>query len=147
MPTAQEKDLEKQISGVHVYTRNIAAAASLIAIGARLRPQMPVTATKGAGRGDDLLFWFENGEIECAGTKRPVAGWLTLFLCPWSDFDLPLEHPAAFLKASAENRQILVSAAKTAQAHPFKIVQRHNRIAVLGPALSEDDARRLLSQG
>ena len=137
----------RDLEGKHLFTRNIAAAAALISIGAKLRSQMPVTVTKSAGKPDDTVFWFENAAIDVAGVVRPVEAWLTLFLCPWSDFDLPLDHPAAFLKAAAENRSVLVSAVKTAQAQPFRVIQRGNRVAVLGPGLSEHDARRLLSQG
>ena len=136
----------KDLAGHHVYTRNIAAAASLLAIGAKLRPQMPVTvSTRGAG--EDVIFWFEPGEVEVAGIKRSVEAWLGLLLCPWSGFDLSLDHPVAFLKAGAENRQILVAGVKQAEKQPFKVIQRGNRIAVLGPAMSEANARRLLNEG
>ena len=141
MPALDAKDL----AGHHVFTRNIQAAAALIAIGARLRPQLPVTATRAKDRPEDVIFWFENGEIECGGVKRTAAAWLGLFTCPWSDFDLGLEHPAAFLKAAGENRTILVQAVKSAQSRPFRVVQRGNRIAVLGPDMSEGNFRRILS--
>ena len=140
----------KDLNGDHVYTRDIAAAANLIAIGAKLRSQMPVTATQRIGRdahAGDVLFWFENSEVELAGDKKSAAEWLALFLCPWSDFKLSLDHPAAFLKAAAENRKILVAGAKSAQEHPFRVMQRGNRIVVLGAGVSETNARRLLSQG
>jgi hypothetical protein len=136
-----------ELNGDHVFTRNIAAAANLIAIGARIRQPMPVTATRAVGKPDDVLFWFENGPVECGGDTKPAASWLTLFLCPWSDFKLSLDHPAAFLKAAAENRQILIAGAKRAQEQPFRVIQRGNRVAVIGPAVSETNARRLLSQG
>lgn len=139
--------IEHKLNGDHVFTRNIQAAANLIAIGAKLRQPMPVTVAQSAGRPDDVLFWFENGTIECGGETKTAAAWLTLFLCPWSDFDLSLEHPAAFLKAAAENRQILVAGAKKAGEQPFRVIQRGNRVAVIGPGVTEANARRLLNQG
>jgi hypothetical protein len=136
-----------ELTGHHVFTRNIQAAANLIAIGAKIRQPMPVTAARSADKPEDVLFWFENTEITCGGETKPAAAWLTLFLCPWSDFKLSLEHPATFLKAAAENRQILVAGAKRAQEQPFRVIQRGNRVAVIGTAVSEANARRLFEQG
>ena len=81
--------------------------------------------------------------MSCGNQTDTAAEWLRLFLCPWSEFDLPLDHPVAFLKAAAENRQILVAGVKQAKAQPFRVIQRGNRVAVLGPTVTEANARRL----
>lgn len=139
--------MSESLNGDRLFTRNIAAASNLIAIGAKLREPMPVTVTKAPGRPDDVVFWFENREVTVAGETLPAAAWLTLFLCPWSDFKLSLDHPAAFLKAAAENRQILVAGVKRAQQEPFHVIQRGNRIAIIGHGVTEANARRLLKEG
>lgn len=137
----------RDLEGHHVFTRNLAATASLLALGAQFRAQMPITVTKAAGKPDDILFWFESTPITVAEVTKPAEAWLGALICPWQAFDLSLEHPAAYLKAAAENRSILVSAVKRAQEHPFRVIQRGNRVALIGPGLSERNARRLLSQG
>src|SRR5580700_10635216 len=129
-------DLET-INGTHVFVRDVAAASALIAIGAKLRQQMPVTAASVGGHAQ-ITFWFDQGNVECGGVTKSVSEWLRLLLCPWVDFRLPLEHPVAFLKAAAENRKSLLPAIKSAEEKPFRIAQRGNRIIVVGADVSDD---------
>jgi hypothetical protein len=141
----------KELAGHGLYTRDIAAAAAMIAIGCKLRDEMAVTATKtGEGPAGDVIFWFQEQEVQCplpAGEIKAASWWLAQLLCPWSDFKLSLEHPVAYMKAAAENRKNLLGAVKSALENPFRVIQRGRRIAVLGPAVTEANARRLLNQG
>ncbi len=130
-----------------MFTRNIQAAANLIAIGAKLREAMPVTAVRAVGKPDDVLFWFEPGNVTCANHTASATEWLRLFLCPWSEFGLSLDHPVAHLKAAAENRQILVAAVKSQKENPFRVIQNGNRVAVMAPAMTQANAKRLLRDG
>ena len=133
--------------GDHVYTRNIQAAADLLAIGCPLRDPMGLTVTETADRRRDVIFWLENREIECGGLKFTTSKWLQLLSVPWNQFDVSLEHPIAMMKAAGENRQVLVRAVKMASERPFRVIQRGNRVVVIGPDVSETNARRLMSQG
>lgn len=129
----------------HVFTRSIAHASSMVALGIPLRPEMPVTVTKEAGK-EDILFWFEPGSVTVEGLALPAREWLRLLMCPWSDFKVSLEHPVAYLRAASENRQVLLAGVKTAQGRPFQVFKNGNRTVVIGAGVSEQSARRLLSQ-
>jgi hypothetical protein len=133
--------------GDHVYTRNIQAAADLLAIGCPMRDPMGLTVTETADHRRDVIFWLENRKIVCGGIELATADWLKALLVPWAEFKLSLEHPIAMMKAAGENRQVLVRAVKAASDHPFRVIQRGNRVVVIGPAVSEENARRLMSQG
>lgn len=135
------KDLEAK----HVFTRQIHAAAALIAIGAKLRQPMPVTATLGT-KGEEIVFWFEPAEIECGGEKKSVGEWLELLTCPYEKFPLGPDHPISYLKAVDVNRQVLLTGVKTARQKPFRVVQRGRRIVVLGADVSDERARQLINQ-
>lgn len=142
----QSRDLESR----DLYTPNIAAAASLVAIGGKLREPVPVTVTVEGDR-EQVLFWFQQGDIECGGMRNPAGFWLEALTCSWADFGaklgLNLEHPIAFLKASAENRSVLVAGVKRARGKPFRVVRKDNRIIVVGADTSEESMRRLLAHG
>ncbi len=105
---------------------------------------MPVTATRKHGQPDQVIFWFEPGDVEIAQTRMTVDQWLKAFLCPWDEFKLSLDHPAAYLKAAGENRQNLLSYVKDAQAHAFRLVQRGNRTVVASAGMTEANLRRLV---
>jgi hypothetical protein len=142
-----------ELNSRHVFTRSIAAASSLLAIGAKLRPMMPVTVVEDRGS-KDTLFWFEPEAIEVAGVRLATGQWLGLLLCPWPEFmackelgAAPLDHPVAFLKASAENRSVLVAGVKTASGKPFRVIRRGSRTIVIGADVSEENQRRILQRG
>lgn len=128
-----------------VYTRSIAHAAALIAIGAKLREKLPITCVKGDGR-DGYLFWFEEHEVKVGEHWKLTSRWLHLLACPWAEFDLSLDHPIAFLKAADENRQSLLAGVKSAGDHPFRVVRQGNRVVVVGSQVSPDKLQRLLNQ-
>lgn len=142
----QKEDLESRA----LFTPNVAAAAALVAIGAPLREPVPVTVTI-EGKEEQVLFWFQRAEVECGGLRKPVGFWLEALTCSWADFTgrlgLNLEHPIAFLKASAENRQVLISGVKRARGKPFRVLRRANRIIIVGADTSEESMRRLLAHG
>lgn len=142
----QKEDLESRA----LFTANVAAAAALVAIGVPLREPVPVTVTIENGR-EQVLFWFLREEIECGGLLRTAGFWLEALTCTWSDFrdklELDLDHPIAFLKASAENRQVLLAGVKRARGKPFRVLRRANRIIIVSADTSEDSMRRLLAQG
>lgn len=138
----QSKDFE----GRHVFTRSIAAASALVALGIPLREQLPVTVTR-EGPKEDTVFWFRHGPVQIAGLTLGAGEWLRLLLCPWPEFKVSLDHPVAYLKASAENRQVLLKGVQSAQGRPFRVVRRPNRTVVIGAGVSEENARRLINQG
>lgn len=138
---------EADFKGTHCYTKSIAAASALIAIGAKIRPINGVTFHKNGSASGELIFWFEAGQIEIAGVAHPVGTWLAKFLSPWVDFGLSLDHPWAFLKAAAENRQTLLPAVKMAQDHPFRVLQKNGRAIVVGSKVSDEQIRKLVNQG
>ena len=137
-----EQDFKRQ----HVYTKDIAAAASLIEIGCQRREQLPITSVISEKGGKEVIFWFEHGEVIVGGIKKTTLDWLRLLTCPWADFtkELSLDHQVAHLKAHAENRKVLARAAKDAERFPFRIIQQGNRVAVVGANVSEANRRRLL---
>lgn len=144
---------EVDLNSRHVFTRSIAAAASLVSLGAKLRQPMPVTVVDdGSRRG--TLFWFEPDAVEFSGVTLKCSEWLGLLLCPWPEFlaakalqPKPLDHPIAYLKASAENRAVLVTGVKTAGGKPFRVIRRGTRTIVIGADVSEDNRRRILERG
>lgn len=143
----------EQLNSRYVFTRNIAAASSLVSLGVKLRPALPVTVTEDGGN-RDTLFWFEGGNVEVAGVSLGAASWLWLLLCSWAEFtackDLgahPLDHPVAYLKAAAENRAVLLTGVKTAAGKPFRVVRQAGRTIVIGADVSESGRREILQRG
>lgn len=130
------------------FTRSIKAAAALATIGAQLRRNLAVTAVKSEGKPDDLIFFFEPGELEVSGDKAPVQDWLKWAICPWSEYPFAAnhEHGMTYLKSYAQNRDVLVSLAKQAEAKPFRLITHGRRIMVFGAGISEQRIQAALAR-
>lgn len=131
----------------HIYTPKIAAASGLIALGYKLREKMPVTVTQRQGRPNEVLFWFEDVSIDQTGVILTTRQVLELLVNGWDRFRLPHTHPIAYLKAADENRQVLLSGVKQAETTPFKVMQNGNRVMVIPPGMSQQQATRLYTEG